>query len=38
MARKPPLFLAPGDEVAVDSAGIGRLENPVIGPARDAQG
>ena len=28
-ARKPPLFLADGDRVAVTIEGIGTLENPV---------
>jgi 2-keto-4-pentenoate hydratase/2-oxohepta-3-ene-1,7-dioic acid hydratase in catechol pathway len=28
-ARKPPVFLMPGDEVSVEIAGIGRLNNPV---------
>jgi 2-keto-4-pentenoate hydratase/2-oxohepta-3-ene-1,7-dioic acid hydratase in catechol pathway len=29
MARKPPLWLAPGDEVTVEIDGIGKLTNPV---------
>lgn len=29
MARKPPVWLRPGDMVEIDIAGIGRLENPV---------
>jgi 2-keto-4-pentenoate hydratase/2-oxohepta-3-ene-1,7-dioic acid hydratase in catechol pathway len=29
MARKPPVWLAPGDEVTVEIEGIGRLTNPV---------
>jgi len=29
MARKPPLWLKPGDEVTVEIEGIGRLTNPV---------
>lgn len=29
MARKPPLWLKAGDEVAIEIDGIGRLENPV---------
>ncbi len=29
--RTPPVFLAPGDRVSVEVAGIGRLENPVQG-------
>lgn len=29
MARKPPVWLQPGDTVIVEIAGIGRLENPV---------
>jgi 2-keto-4-pentenoate hydratase/2-oxohepta-3-ene-1,7-dioic acid hydratase in catechol pathway len=28
--RKPPLFLKPGDVVALEIEGIGRLENPVV--------
>jgi 2-keto-4-pentenoate hydratase/2-oxohepta-3-ene-1,7-dioic acid hydratase in catechol pathway len=28
-ARKPPVWLRPGDEVAVEITGVGRLENPV---------
>lgn len=31
-ARKPPVFLAPGDDVVVEIEGIGRLENRVVGP------
>ena len=31
-ARKPPVFLKPGDEVAVEIENIGRLVNPVAGP------
>lgn len=34
VARTPPLFLAPGDHVQIEIDGIGRLENPVTGPAR----
>ncbi|HEY8418710.1 MAG TPA: fumarylacetoacetate hydrolase family protein [Limnochordales bacterium] len=30
-ARKPPVFLEPGDVVVVEIEGIGRLENPVVG-------
>lgn len=30
MARNPPLWLKPGDEVSVEIEGIGRLTNPVI--------
>ena len=33
-ARKPPVFLQPGDTVAVEIEGLGRLENPV-GPYLD---
>jgi acylpyruvate hydrolase len=34
-ARKPPVYLEPGDVVAVEIDGIGRLENPVVAePAR----
>lgn len=29
-ARKPPVFLQPGDEMVVDIEGIGKLGNPVI--------
>ena len=29
MARKPPLWLKPGDEVTIEIEGIGRLTNPV---------
>ena len=29
-ARKPPRWLKPGDEVAIEVQGIGRLVNPVI--------
>lgn len=29
---KPPRFLAAGDTMTVEVAGIGRLENPVVGP------
>jgi 2-keto-4-pentenoate hydratase/2-oxohepta-3-ene-1,7-dioic acid hydratase in catechol pathway len=29
MARQPPVWLQPGDTIAVDIAGIGILENPV---------
>jgi 2,4-didehydro-3-deoxy-L-rhamnonate hydrolase len=28
--RKPPVFLRPGDVVAIEGEGIGRLENPVV--------
>jgi len=31
--REPPLFLGPGDEVAVTIDGIGELRNPVHGPS-----
>jgi len=30
MARKPPVWLKPGDEVVVEISGIGTLRNPVI--------
>ncbi|MFB3777762.1 MAG: fumarylacetoacetate hydrolase family protein [Bryobacteraceae bacterium] len=30
-ARKPPVYLKPGDEVVVRAQGIGELRNPVIG-------
>lgn len=30
MARQPPVWLQPGDVVAVEIGGIGRLENPVV--------
>jgi acylpyruvate hydrolase len=29
-ARTPPVFLQPGDEVAVEIDGIGTLSNPVV--------
>ena len=32
-ARKPPRWLLPGDEVAVEVEGIGRLVNPVVAEA-----
>ncbi|HUT78785.1 MAG TPA: fumarylacetoacetate hydrolase family protein [Polyangia bacterium] len=32
VAREPPEFLGPGDEVVVEVEGIGRLVNPVVGP------
>jgi 2-keto-4-pentenoate hydratase/2-oxohepta-3-ene-1,7-dioic acid hydratase in catechol pathway len=32
-ARKPPRWLVPGDVVAVEVAGIGRLQNPVVDEA-----
>ena len=31
-ARKPPVFLQPGDEMVVDIEGIGKLGNPVVAP------
>ncbi len=31
MARRPPVYMQPGDEVAVEVAGLGVLSNPVIG-------
>lgn len=31
-ARKPPVFLKPGDEMVVEIEGIGSLKNPVVGP------
>ncbi len=31
-ARKPPRFLRPGDEIAVEVEGVGRLVNPVRAP------
>ena len=40
-ARKPPVFLQPGDEMVVDIEGIGKLGNPIVaakeGVARLAQ-
>ncbi len=30
MARKPPIFMKPGDEVAITVDGIGTLRNPVV--------
>ena len=35
MARKPPLWLKPGDEVTIEIEGIGRLSNPVVDEAAD---
>ncbi len=35
-ARKPPVFLKPGDEMVVDIAGIGQLNNPVVAAAETA--
>lgn len=32
MARKPPVFLKPGDEVEVEIAGLGVLKNQCVGP------
>jgi len=32
-ARKPPVWLKPGDEVAVEVEGLGRLVNPVVAEA-----
>ena len=32
MARKPPIFLADGDEVTVEIEGVGSLTNPVVAP------
>lgn len=29
-ARKPPIFMRPGDNIAIEIDGIGRLENPVV--------
>jgi 2-keto-4-pentenoate hydratase/2-oxohepta-3-ene-1,7-dioic acid hydratase in catechol pathway len=31
VARKPPVYLKPGDEVTVRIAGVGELTNPVVG-------
>jgi 2-keto-4-pentenoate hydratase/2-oxohepta-3-ene-1,7-dioic acid hydratase in catechol pathway len=31
-ARKPPVFLKPGDQISVTVEGIGTLTNPVVGP------
>ena len=33
MARKPPVFMKPGDDVAITIEGIGELRNPVIAGA-----
>jgi 2-keto-4-pentenoate hydratase/2-oxohepta-3-ene-1,7-dioic acid hydratase in catechol pathway len=33
-ARKPPVFMKPGDRVTVSIEGIGDLTNPVVGPER----
>jgi 2-keto-4-pentenoate hydratase/2-oxohepta-3-ene-1,7-dioic acid hydratase in catechol pathway len=30
MARRPPVWLQPGDTVSVEIEGIGTLENPVV--------
>ena len=30
MARKPPIFMKPGDDVAITIEGIGELRNPVV--------
>lgn len=32
-ARKPPVWLKPGDRIAVEVEGVGRLENPVVAEA-----
>ncbi|HXI26280.1 MAG TPA: hypothetical protein VNG71_20675 [Pyrinomonadaceae bacterium] len=32
-ARKPPVYLRPGDEMVVDIEGIGGLNNPVVAAA-----
>lgn len=34
--RTPPVFNTPGDRVAVEIDGIGRLENPVVSPVGDS--
>jgi 2-keto-4-pentenoate hydratase/2-oxohepta-3-ene-1,7-dioic acid hydratase in catechol pathway len=34
-ARKPPVFLRPGDEMVVEIAGVGRLNNPVVAAEQD---
>lgn len=34
MARTPPVWLAPGDEVEVEIEGLGLLRNPVVGGSR----
>jgi len=34
-ARTPPIYLRPGDRVAVEIEGVGVLENPVVGPEAD---
>ena len=31
-ARKPPVFLKPGDQMVVEIEGLGSLNNPVVGP------
>ena len=31
-ARKPPIYLRPGDEMTVEIEGLGTLTNPVVGP------
>ena len=33
VARKPPVFLRPGDVVRVEISGLGRIENRVIAEA-----
>jgi 2-keto-4-pentenoate hydratase/2-oxohepta-3-ene-1,7-dioic acid hydratase in catechol pathway len=37
MLRRPPRWLTPGDTVAVEVEGIGRLENPVIAEPDDTE-
>jgi acylpyruvate hydrolase len=34
-ARKPPVYLKPGDVVRVEIVGVGTLENPVVAPQAD---
>jgi 2-keto-4-pentenoate hydratase/2-oxohepta-3-ene-1,7-dioic acid hydratase in catechol pathway len=36
MAADPPRWLRPGDTVAIELEGIGRLENPVVAEAAAA--
>lgn len=34
-ARKPPVFIKPGDEMTVDIGSVGKLGNPVVAPGSD---
>jgi len=35
-ARKPPVYLRPGDTIAIEIDGVGRLENPVVSDSYQA--